>query len=57
MDWNLFAAVVIGIVLATMVTTKYLSGPPLPIPEPPSDDGHVGYSGSDAVKKFMDDYS
>lgn len=57
MDWNLFAAVVIGIVIATMVTTKYLSGPPLPTPEPPSDDGHVGYSSSDPVRNFLDSYS
>ena len=55
MDWNLFAAVVIGIVLATLATEKWLT-PKLPVPEPPSDDGQTS-SSSDPVRNFLDNYS
>jgi len=57
MDWSLFAAVVIGIVLATVATERWLK-PKIPSPEPaPSPaEGHVGYSSSDPVRNFLDNY-
>jgi len=59
MDWNLIGAVIIGIVLASIAEAKFINQPVL-VPEsapPPASNSHVGYSSSDPVRNFMDNYS
>jgi len=57
MDWSLFAAVVIGIVLASVFEAKFKKPDILPVAAPPSNSEQVGYSSSNDVKTFLDNFN
>lgn len=58
MDLSLIGAVVLGIVLAAIVTEKWLNKLTV-VPDPPGNGGDGGQtsSSSDAVRVFMDNFS
>lgn len=56
MDWSLFLAITLGIVLASLVEAKFKKPDILPVAAPPENSEHVGYSSSDPVRNFLDNF-